>query len=133
MLLSSSNHGQNFAFGFHFHTSVDFATGVKKKRQTYAIPFLSQKLLETIALRHAQTKIIINWIKDPVTSLLKFMLQAILSVEKETELKQRQKACEALTPFLNILQDGNLKIIDAELKVDQCSLGIIQKYCLASC
>lgn len=91
MLLSSSNHGQNFVFGFHFHTSVDFATRVKKKRQTYAIPFLSQKLLETIALRHAQTKIIINWIKDPVTSLLKFMLQAILSVEKETELKQSKK------------------------------------------
>lgn len=91
MLLLSSNRGQNFVFGFHFHTSVDFATGVKKKRRTYATPFLSQKLLETIALRHAQTKIIINWIKDPVTSLLKFMLQAILSVEKETELKQRKK------------------------------------------
>lgn len=63
------------------------------------------------------------------------MLQAILSVVKETELKQKKKkkVCEASKPFLNKLQDGNLKIIDAELKVDQCSLGIIQKYCLASC
>lgn len=63
------------------------------------------------------------------------MLQAILSVVKEMELKQKNptKLCEAWKPFLNILQDRNLKIIDAELKVDQCNLGIIQKYCLASC
>lgn len=47
--------------------------------------------------------------------------------------KKKKKVCEALKPFLNILQDANLKLIDAELKVDQCSLGIIQKYCLASC
>lgn len=47
--------------------------------------------------------------------------------------KKKKKVCEASKPFLNKLQDGNLKIIDAELKVDQCSLGIIQKYCLASC
>lgn len=122
--------GKTLYLAFIFIPLWTLLLGLKKKRQTYAIPFLSQKLLETIALRHAQTKIIINWIKDPVTSLLKFMLQAILSVEKETELKQRKKS---LTPFLNILQDGNLKIIDAELKVDQCGLGIIQKYCLASC
>lgn len=61
------------------------------------------------------------------------MLQAILSVEQEKELKQKKKVCEALTPFQKILQDGNLKIIDAELKVNQCRLGITQKYCLAPC
>lgn len=59
------------------------------------------------------------------------MLQAILSVETEKESKK--EVCEALTPFQKILQDGNLKIIDAELKVNQCSLGIIQEYHLASC
>lgn len=56
------------------------------------------------------------------------MLQAILSVVKETELKhKKKKICEASLQFLNILQCGNIKIIEAELKVDQCSLGIIQK------
>lgn len=83
--------GKTLYLAFIFIPLWTLLQGLKKKRRTYATPFLSQKLLETIALRHAQTKIIINWIKDPVTSLLKFMLQAILSVEKETELKQRKK------------------------------------------
>lgn len=39
---------------------------------------------------------------------------------------QKKKICEASLQFLNILQCGNIKIIEAELKVNQCSLGIIQ-------
>lgn len=39
---------------------------------------------------------------------------------------QKKKICEASLQFLNLLQQENIKIIDAELKVDQCSLGIIQ-------
>lgn len=61
------------------------------------------------------------------------MLRAILSVEKETKLKQKKKSLGSIETFSEHIKDGNLKIIDAELKVDPCSLWIIPKHCLASC